>query len=245
MTRPRPRAGGGTSRTMAQRPRSDRRPAPRVAAMRLLPFALLPALLAACGGVAAPPASEPAPTVTPATRPPPTEPTAVAEPCADGRLTVGDLAAVDAEREAGIAAAEERAKRWRADARLVSLRVACQPLEPAFRWQGRFYSDAAQSFFLSDTTETAPAEVEPAGVPTLPRERLRFRELQLVLAQAGHEDADRLSATNGVEVRVNAPTDRFGPPNIPQDIVYHVAIDDQGEVRDLFVSGADWLLYPY
>lgn len=226
----------------------DRRRLPFLGSSSAMLAFLVPiVLLAGCGGVAAPPAAtDGAPTVTPAARAATPPPAAVAaEPCAGGRLTVGDLAAIDAEREAGIAAAEERAKRWRPDARLVSLRVACQPLEPAFRWQGRFYSDIAQSFFLSDTGETAPAEVEPAGVPTLPRERLAFRELQLVLAQAGHADEDRLSAANGVEVRVNAPTDPFGPPQTPQDIVYHVAIDNQGEVRDLFVSGADWLLYPY
>ena len=234
---------------MAQRPRSARRSGRRVArAAHPLPSALLVACLAACGGVAAPPppATGPAPTVTPAaTRPPTAQATTVVESCAGGRLTVGDLVRVDEERDAGIAAATERAKSWRGDARLVSLRVACQPLEPTFRWQGRFYSDRAQSFFLSDTGETEPAEVEPSSVPTLPVDRLAFRELQLVLAQAGHADEDRLNPATGVEVRLNAPTDPFGPPGTPPDVVYHVAIDDQGEVRDLFVSGADWLLYPY
>ncbi len=209
---------------------------------------LLMVTLSACGGIAAPPAAPSAspPTMTP---PPPTATGAPvgaeAEPCAGGRLTVGDLPEIDAAWGAGIAAATETARLWQEDARLVRLRVGCQPLESDFRWQGTFYSDAAQSFFLSDTGQTEPAEVDPADVPTLPLDRISFRELYRSLARAGHEDGDELSATNGVTIRLNAPEDPFGPPGIPRDIVYHVAVDDQGEVRDIFVSGADWIIYSY
>ena len=205
-------------------------------------------ILAGCGGIAAPPPapSERPPTTTP---PPPTATPLPAgagtEPCAEGRLTVGDLPAIDAAWAAGISAATETARRWQPDARLVRLRVGCQPLESDFRWQGTFYSDAAQSFFLSDTGQTEPAEVDPADVPTLPLDRISFRELYRSLARAGHEDSDELSATNGVTIRLNAPEDPFGPPGIPRDVVYHVAVDDQGEVRDIFVSGADWITYSY
>ena len=186
------------------------------------------------------------PTVTP---PPPTA-TVVAPgteqvSCSGGRLTVGDLPEIDADWVAGIAAATETARLWQEDARLVRLRVGCQPLESIFRWQGTFYSDAAQSFFLSDTGQTEPAEVDPADVPTLPLDRISFRELYRSLARAGHNDQDELSATNGVTIRLNAPTDPFGPSGIPGDVVYHVAVEDQGEVRDIFVSGADWITYSY
>ena len=218
------------------------------AALRVASPLLLIAALAGCGGLAAPP---PPPTpgaaaVTPTPRPPARPPTAVtSEPCAGGRLTVGDLVAVDAAWAAGIEAASDRARDWRPDVRLVSLRVGCQPLEPAFRWQGTYYSESAQSFFLSDTGQTEPAEVDPESVPTLPLDRVSFRRLQLSLAQAGHADDARLSATSGVTVRLNDPVDPFGPPATPPGVVYHVAIEGQGDARDLFVSGEDWLIYPY
>ena len=216
-----------------------------------LPFAyltLLTVLLAGCGGVAAPlaPATSDAQNLTPTPRPAtrPATPETI-KPCADGRLTVGDLLPVDDAWAAGVEAATERAREWRPDARLVRLRVACQPLEPRFRWQGTYYSEAAQSFFLSDTGQTEPAEVAPSSVPTLPLDRVSFRRLQLSLARAGYADQAELSATNGVTVRLNAPVDPFGPPGTPQDVVYHVAIGDQGDVRDLFVSAADWTIYYY
>lgn len=216
-----------------------------------MPMAMLVALalvLAGCGGLASPPPpptpGDPGQTPTPA---PVAEATTevAAEPCAGGRLTVGDLRAIDAAWVDGVAAATERARQWRNDARLVSLRVGCQPLETGFRWQGRFYAESAQSFFYSDTGETEPAEVEPDSVPTMPNDALSFRELQRALARAGNADAAALSATGGVTVRLNVPVDPFGPPGTPEGIVYHVGIPDQGEVRDLFVSGTDWTIYRY
>ena len=213
---------------------------------RLGALLLLLLVLAGCGGVAAPPTARAPAATPPPTKAPATRPAAVpAAPCANGRLTVGDLPAIDAAWEAGMAEAAERARAWKADARLVRLRVACQPLEAAFRWQGRYYSDAAQSFFLSDTGETEPAEVEPASVPTLPLDRVSFRQLYLSLSRAGYPDDRALTAASGVTVRLNAPEDPFGPPDTPQDVVYHVAVDNGGEVQDLFVSGADWTIHPY
>jgi hypothetical protein len=205
-------------------------------------------MLGGCGGVAVPPSAPTAPPPAPTpmaelpTRPPPTPPAA---PCLGGRLTVGDLVAIDAAWAAGVAAATERAQRWRPDVRLVRVRVACQPLEPAFRWQGTFYSDSAQSFFLSDTGQTEPAEVDPASVLTLPLDRVSFRQLHLSLARAGYADDTPLSPTSGVTVRLNDPVDPFGPPGTPQNVVYHVAVAEQGEVRDLFVSAQGWTIHQY
>ncbi len=204
-------------------------------------------LLTACGGVAAPPVPPPGSETQPPTQPPLVRPTAVVatQPCQAGRLRVGDLRAIDESWEVGVLAASERARQWRDDARLVWLRVACQPLEPRFRWQGTFYAESAQSFFLSDTEQTQPAEVEPASVPALPLDRISFSEFQRSLARAGYADTAELSPTSGVMVRLNTPIDPFGPPGIPEDVVYHVAIEGQGEERDLFVSAADWTLYDY
>lgn len=202
--------------------------------------------LAGCAGLAAPPPPEPAPTPVPTPTPVPVaQRTPEAIRCRGGHLTVGDLVAIDAEWAAGIQGAIERAKAWRADARLVSLRVTCQPLEPMFRWQGTFYSETAQSFFASDTAQTEPAEVDPTSVPTLPLDRIAFVQLRLALARAGYDDAAPLDAAAGVEVRLNAPTDPFGPPGTPADLVYYVAVEDQGEIRDLFVSGQNWTIYSY
>ncbi len=82
-------------------------------------------------------------------------------------------------------------------------------------------------------------------MPTLPLDRISFTQLHLALARAGYGDDAPLEAAGGVEVRLNAPGDPYGPPGTPQDVVYHVAIDDQGQVRDIFVSGQNWTIYSY
>ena len=245
---PRPDAGGRNR----PEPRAAGRPSRTIAARRAPSFvplaAILVLVLAGCGGLAAPPSpptpGAAAPTPTPRT---PSRPATVvaAEPCAGGRLMVGDLRAIDEAWRDGLAAAGELARTWRADARLVSLRVACQPLESGFRWQGRYYAESAQAFFVSDSGQTEPAEVDPAGVPALPSDDLAFRELQRSLARAGYDDDAQISPTGGVTVRMNDPDEPFGPPDTPQGVVYHVAIEDESEVRDLFVSGTDWLTYLY
>lgn len=165
--------------------------------------------------------------------------------CATGRLTVGDLPVIADDWQGGLATATERAQAWRADARLVSVRVACQPLDTAFRWQGVFYSDSAQSFFESDTGRTEPAEIDPTSVQTLPIDQIAFQELHRTLARAGYGDDRPLSATGGISMRLNTPTDPFGPPEMPPGVVYHVAASDGQETRDLFVGGADWTIRTY
>ena len=202
-------------------------------------------LLAGCSGLASPP-PPPAITPTPPASPtPPPKPAAKRAPCSLAYLTVGDLTAIDREWAAGVQTATEQAKKWRPDARLVSLQVGCAPLEDGFRWQGVFFSPAAQSFYYSDSAFTEPAEVDPNAVPTLPLDRISFAQLHLALAHGGYLDDAALDAAGGVEVRLNAPSDPYGPPGTPQDVVYHVAIDDQGQVRDIFVSGQNWTIYSY
>lgn len=212
-----------------------------------LAVALL-AILAGCGELAAPP---PVPTETPAiATPPPTRivrptPPGEARRCEDGRIQLGDLEEIENAWAEGVATATELAQRWQADARLVQLKVACQPLEEGFRWQGRFYSDSAQSYYFSDTGQTEPAEADPSTIPTLPLNDLSFQHLHLTLARAGYADTDAFNPTSGVTIRLNAASEPFGPPGIPEAVVYYVAIGLQGEVRDLFISEANWTIYSY
>ena len=204
--------------------------------------------LAGCSGISAPTPliAESAPTVTPSPSPAPVSLlTPVPERCAGGRLRVGDLATVGDEWGAGVQSAIESARGWRPDAQLVTMRVGCAPLEAGFRWQGTFYSRTAQSFYLSDTGLSEPAEIDPASVPALPLEQVDFRELNLALARSGYDDDAELNPATGATVRLNAPTDPFGPPGTPQGLVYHVAVVDQGNMQDLFVSGSGWTIHSY
>ena len=205
-------------------------------------------LLAGCSGISAPTPliAESAPTATPTPSPAPaTLLTPAPERCAGGRLRVGDLAAVGDEWGAGVQSAIESARAWRPDAQLVTMQVGCAPLEAGFRWRGAFYSQTAQSFYLSDTGLSEPAEIDPASAPVLPLDQVNFRELHLALARASFKDDAELNPATGATVRLNAPTDPFGPPQIPQGVVYHVAVVAQGNVQDVFVSGSSWTVYTY
>jgi hypothetical protein len=205
-------------------------------------------VLTGCSGISAPTPliAESAPTATPSPSPAPVSLlTPVPERCAGGRLRVGDLATVGDEWGAGVQSAIESARAWRPDAQLVMMQVGCAPLEAGFRWQGAFYSQTAQSFYLSDTGLSEPAEIDPASVPVLPLDQVNFRELHLALARSGFEDDEELNPSTGATVRLNAPTDPFGPPDVPQGLVYHVAVIDQGNVRDLFISSPGWTIHSY
>ncbi len=205
-------------------------------------------LLTGCSGISVPTPliAESMPTATPTPAPAPISLlTPEPERCAGGRLRVGDLAAVGDEWGAGVQSAIETARAWRPDAMLVTMQVGCAPLEAAFRWQGTFYSQTAQSFYFSDTGMSEPAEVDPASVPALPIEEVNFRELHLALARAGYDEDAELNPATGVTVRLNAPTDPFGPPDTPQGLVYYVAVAGQGTVQDLFVSSPGWTIHSY
>jgi hypothetical protein len=87
--------------------------------------------------------------------------------CSDGRLLVGDLPRMDDKWQAGLADATEKATTWQADAKLATLRVGCELLEPGFRWQATYYSPSSQAYFESDTGQIEAAEDDPNAVPTL------------------------------------------------------------------------------
>src|SRR5918995_2279348 len=205
-------------------------------------------LLTGCSGISVPTPliADSMPTATPTPSPAPISLlTPRPERCAGGRLRVGDLAAVGDEWVAGVQSAIETARTWRPDALLVTVQVGCAPLEAGFRWQGTFYSQTAQSFFFSDTGMSEPAEVDPASVPALPIDEVNFRELHLALARAGYVEDAELNPATGATVRLNAPTDPFGPAGTPQGLVYYVAVAGQGTVQDLFVSSPGWTIHSY
>jgi hypothetical protein len=213
----------------------------------VLPIASL--FLAGCAGpVAAPdPVTQPPTatvTVTTDGATPETETSRLI--CSDGRLLIGDLTAMDQDWRVGVEAATAKAKRWQDDVRLTRLRVGCQLFESGFRWQAMFYSESAQTFYASDTGETEPAEVAPEDVPTLPTDSIDFGLLRRALAKSGFDDSDIISASIGVDVRFNTDKVRFGPPEAPVNtLIYHVAIERNGETRDVFVDGTTGDVYRF
>ena len=205
-------------------------------------------LLAGCSGISAPTPriAEAVVTVTPTPSPVPLVMRAPPQArCDGGRLRIRDLDDVGDEWVGGVQSAIEVAHAWRPDAQLVTMRVGCAPLEAGFRWQGTFYSRTAQSFFFSDTGMSEPAEIDPASVPTLPLEVVDFRGLHRALARAGYTEEAELNPATGATVRLNAPTDPFGPPGAPGGLMYHVAVVGQGNVQDLFVTSEGWTIYSY
>ena len=168
------------------------------------------------------------------------------EPCASGTLRIGDLPAIDRAWQRGIEEATAKATEWQQDAVLSNLRVVCQLFEPGFRWQATFYSRNAQAFFSSDTREVVPASVDEAAVPALDVSRLSFALLHDALVGAGYGDGIEISPSTGVDIRVNSGASPFGPPEAPDGVIlYHVAIEWLGEVRDIFVDGRNGSIYLY
>jgi hypothetical protein len=166
--------------------------------------------------------------------------------CADGRLLIRDLPQMDLDWRIGIEAATKKALDWQADARLTRLRVGCQLFESGFRWQATFYSDKAQTFYTTDTDETAPAEVAPSAVPTLPTDSISFGLLRRSLAKSGYDDSDVISPSTGVDLRMSTAAMPYGPPTVPMNVlIYHVAVERSGETKDIFVDGKDGTTYRY
>lgn len=210
------------------------------------------AAAAACGGPRLAPTPAPltttrfGSTATPATRQDADGSAATAGLCANGRLLVGDLPGVDRSWQDGLAAATAKALDWQPDAALNALQVSCQLFETGFRWQATFYSRNAQAFFLSDTGDVKPAGVRAENVPLIGGEPLSFALLQRALAKSGFEDRTSINPSTGIEVRRNSASAPFGPPDAPKGaILYHVAIERLGEVKDVFVDGSDGKVYRY
>lgn len=210
------------------------------ASAKLLAVALLTLLLGACVAGDAPPAPTPTAGADAGVGSP-----GPAEPCAQARLRIGDLPAIDATIADGVATAREEGRAWRDDARLVAVRVGCRLLAPTFRWDVTFFSPSARSTYSTGSADTEPVDDDPAAVRDLPTDALSFADLRRSLTGAGYDDALFLSPT-GITVRTSTNEHPFGPPAAPRDAVYyHVAIDVRGEVDDLFVAVAGGTVYRY
>src|SRR5690606_25148665 len=71
--------------------------------------------------------------------------------CAMSRLRVGDLKSIDGTIASGVERATEEAQQWQSDSRLFTLRLGCPLLVTGVKWEGVFFSSAAQAFYETDT----------------------------------------------------------------------------------------------
>jgi hypothetical protein len=117
---------------------------------------------------------------------------------------------------------------------------------PGYAWTATYFSETAQAFWKSGTGEVEAADNDPDTINTLVVENLSFKQLYGSLQRAGYADDLVLNVTTGVTVRYNTGTDMFGPPTAPKDAVYyHVAIEQRGEIVDIWVSARDGTIYRY
>jgi hypothetical protein len=168
------------------------------------------------------------------------------QPCADGRLRIRDLQHADPSIPSGLEHVYEVGEAWEEDAQLFALRLVCPLLETGYQWEGTFFSRDAQAFFATDTGQSTPAEDDPAKVTILSTDGLQVQFVYLSLVRAGFDPDSPLSAGSGVTVRINTDAQPFGPPAAPKDDVYfHVAIEERGEVIDVWVASKDGTVYSY
>lgn len=218
-------------------------------ARKMLLFLVAASVLSACGGPSlSKSTSNPTATVpaSPTAESAPSTPKSDRTTCSDGRLLIGDLRVMDRRWQRGIEQAMDKATKWQDDAKLASLRVVCELLEPGFRWQATFYSPSSQAFFETDTGRVEAAEDDPSAVPELETKGLSFDLLRQALNAEGYDDTTEIDPSTGVELRPSTATLRFGPPEAPEDAtLFHVAIRFRGEVKDLFVDVRDGKVYRY
>jgi hypothetical protein len=168
------------------------------------------------------------------------------QPCADGRLRIRDLQHADPSIPSGLEHVYAVGEAWEEDAQLFSLRLVCPLLETGYQWEGTFFSRNAQAFFATDTGQASPAEDDPSKVTILSTDGLQVQFVYRSLVRAGFSPDSALSAGSGVTVRINTEAQPFGPPAAPKgDVYFHVAIEERGEVIDVWVASQDGTVYSY
>lgn len=166
--------------------------------------------------------------------------------CAMSRLKVGDLKEIDATIGPGVERATEEAQEWQRDARLYTLRLGCPLLVTGVKWEGVFFSQAAQAFYETDTGKVDPVEVDPSLIPTLAPDRFRMSLVYESLIEYGFTDDLLLTAQGGVTIKVSTNELPFGPPVAPRGHVYaHMAIEQQDVIIDVWISLTDGTVYTY
>lgn len=169
-----------------------------------------------------------------------------AAPCEDGRLRIRDLELADEGLTLGLESISQRAEQWQADARLVELRLACPLLTTGLVWEGTFFSETAQANFSTDTADVEPAEDAPDDVPYLDVEGVSFQSAYRSLLRAGFSEDLLLAPASSVTVRLSTDQNTFGPSTAPRDVVYvHVAVEERGQVKDVWIDATDGTIYRY
>jgi hypothetical protein len=167
-------------------------------------------------------------------------------PCATGRLALGDLEGAEGTIAKGVEAATAKAQAWQSDARLYTLRLGCPLLTTGYQWEGTFFSATAQAFYTTDTGEIDASDDNPDDVPTLTVEGISLRQIYRSLTRAGFTDDLLLSAAGGLTLRPSTEALPFGPPSAPRGQTYaHLAIEERGQVTDVWVSLTDGTVYRY
>lgn len=168
-------------------------------------------------------------------------------PCFDGRLRIRDLASVDDQIPAGLERVYDMGEAWEDDATLYSLRIGCPLLETGIQLDGVFFSKTAQAFFYTATNEIRATNSDPATIPILDTSQgLEVSFVYGSLVRAGFPEDALLAAIGGVTIRPNTEAQPFGPDSAPKgDVYFHVAIEDRGEVVDLWIASRDGKIYQY
>jgi hypothetical protein len=168
-------------------------------------------------------------------------------PCFDGRLRIRDLDTVDEQIPGGLERVYELGLAWEDDAKLFSLRLGCPLLESGIQLDGVFFSRTAQAFYYTATNEIRATNSDPATIPILDTSSgLQVSFVYGSLVRAGFDENSLLAAIGGVTIRPNTEAQPFGPDSAPKDDVYfHVAIEDRGEVVDVWIASRDGKIYQY
>ena len=166
--------------------------------------------------------------------------------CGDSRLRVRDLRDIDDTIAPGVERAAEEASLWQSDARLTSLRLGCPLLVVGVKWEGIFFSEAAQAFYETDTGKVEPVEVEPSLIPTLDPSGFQMSLVYQALIDYGFTDELLLTAQGGVTIKTNTDQIPFGPPTTEHGTVYaHVAVEQRDVIVDVWISMTDYSVHTY
>ncbi len=167
-------------------------------------------------------------------------------PCGQSRLRVGDLKTIDDTIAPGVERATAEAHQWQGDARLFTLRLGCALLVADVKWEGVFFSEDAQAFYETDTGKVDPVEVDPRLIPTLAPGTFKMSTVYQALIDYGFTDDLLLTAQGGVTIKTSTNDLPFGPPSAPRGQVYaHLAVEQQDQVIDVWVSMSDGTVYSY